>query len=102
MKRMMKKVTATLLTFTMLLPGAAFADSSQKEDVSGHWAKEQLGTWIDSGLMQGYPDGSYKPNQPITRAELATLINRTFNLVEVNSSSKFSDLSVQDPFIKRY
>lgn len=98
MKRMMKKVTATLLTFTMLLPGAAFADSSQKEDVSGHWAKEQLSTWIDSGLMQGYPDGSYKPNQPITRAELATLINRTFNLVEVNSSSKFSDLSVQDPF----
>lgn len=35
---------------------------------------------VDEGIIGGYPDGTFKPNNNITRAEFASLIVRAFNL----------------------
>lgn len=45
-------------------------------DYAGHWAEEAIDFCIAHGLMQGYEDGSFRPDQPVTRAELATVIWR--------------------------
>ncbi|RKD21148.1 hypothetical protein BEP19_15780 [Ammoniphilus oxalaticus] len=45
-----------------------------KDDITGHWAEKEIRKVIADGKMRGYPDGSFKPDAPLTRAEFATLI----------------------------
>jgi hypothetical protein len=45
-------------------------------DIAGHWAEEDILYAASIGWVQGYPDGTYRPKQNITRAEFMTLVNR--------------------------
>jgi hypothetical protein len=45
-------------------------------DIKGRWSEESINMVVKSGLMKGYPDGSFKPEQPVTREELATVLAR--------------------------
>lgn len=40
-----------------------------------HWAKRSIDTVKKAGIMTGYEDGTFKPEQPITRAEVAKIVN---------------------------
>lgn len=57
---------------------AAFFGLKQKDgvgmDYKGHWAEADIDRVIAEGLMEGYPDGSFKPDQPLTRAQFATVL----------------------------
>lgn len=44
-----------------------------------HWAKKYIETAAAYGWVEGYPDGTFRPNQEITRAEAMTIINRLLN-----------------------
>ena len=48
-------------------------------DVTSHWAKDEISIAANHGWIKGYEDGSFKPNQKITRAETMTLVNRVLN-----------------------
>ena len=48
-------------------------------DVDGHWAAKEIGVAYGNGWIKGYPDGTFRPNQNITRAEAMALINRVLN-----------------------
>ncbi|TYQ15871.1 UNVERIFIED_CONTAM: Negative regulator of beta-lactamase expression [Acetivibrio alkalicellulosi] len=43
-------------------------------DISGHWAKEQIIKAYQDGWIKGYPDGTFQPDKPITRAEVVAII----------------------------
>ncbi|MFO7173487.1 MAG: S-layer homology domain-containing protein, partial [Bacillota bacterium] len=43
-------------------------------DIRNHWAEAQIRALVDQGVVNGYPDGSFKPEQPITRAEFLKLL----------------------------
>ena len=45
-------------------------------DISGHWAAAQINALANSGMISGRPDGTFAPNQSITRAEAAALVTR--------------------------
>ena len=45
-------------------------------DISGHWAELDIAIAANNGWIMGYPDGTFRPNQTITRAEAMALINR--------------------------
>ena len=45
-------------------------------DIEGHWAEEEVCRAAELGWVNGYPDGSFRPDQYITRAEAMALINR--------------------------
>ncbi|QGU00318.1 hypothetical protein SYNTR_1724 [Candidatus Syntrophocurvum alkaliphilum] len=51
-------------------------------DIKNHWAKDTIQEMVDGGIVRGYPDGTFKPNNSITRAEFMTLTNRVFNFTE--------------------
>lgn len=53
------------------------------DDYSTHWAVKDIDLAIERGLMQGYPDGTFKPDKPITRAELAVVLNRLYDIMKV-------------------
>ena len=78
------------------------AGSSDFQDVKDHWAKDAIDKLYGNKNVTGYPDGSFKPNAKITRAEAVTILNSVFNrntnknsLNNVNTSSlnKFSDVN---------
>lgn len=46
------------------------------DDVTGHWAEKAIRRCMERGLLKGYPDGSFGPDRPVTRAELAVILDR--------------------------
>ncbi|MEW4371317.1 Ig-like domain-containing protein [Paenibacillus kandeliae] len=53
--------------------GAATASFS---DVNGHWAASNIAILVQTGIVKGYSDGTFRPNEGVTRAELVTMMNR--------------------------
>jgi len=45
---------------------------------SSHWANSDIQNAVSDGLMFGYPDGTFKPDEPITRAEVAAVAERIY------------------------
>lgn len=55
-------------------------------DTEGHWAEDEISRAANLGWVQGYEDSSFLPDEYISRAEAATLINRVLlRLVEDES-----------------
>lgn len=59
--------------------GLKLKEDADLEDFKGHWAEAAIRDLMAKGIMNGYSDGSFKPDQPVTRAELATVIERIVN-----------------------
>lgn len=51
------------------------------DDVSGHWYSKPIEWAKEKGLLEGYPDGSFKPNNPLTRAEACAMAERLYRLI---------------------
>jgi S-layer homology domain len=65
---------------------------AQASDVAGNWAEPFIKALVEKDIIKGYPDGTFKPDQPVTRAEFAALLNRAFDLKEVRAGRKFKDV----------
>ena len=95
LKNRIKKFLVGLLTWTVffssvpltLLPARA---SSVPSDLNGHWAKPVIMQWVAFGLGSGYPDGTFKPDKPVTRAEFAIMANKTFGITS-GGEATFTD-----------
>ena len=46
-------------------------------DIDGHWAQDYINEAANAGIVDGYEDGTFRPQQYITRAEAVTMVNRT-------------------------
>ncbi|WNS46637.1 glycosyl hydrolase [Paenibacillus sp. MMS20-IR301] len=60
-------------------------------DAAGHWAASGIAKWTANGVISGYGDGSFLPDQSITRAEFVTVINKLLGL-SVQADSNFTDV----------
>jgi len=89
---------AFIICLTLLLIiavcGLSFA---QPADIQNHWAGKQISDWVTKGLIKGYPDGTFKPDNSITRAEFMSLANRSFGFV-TDAHIEFSDVLPTDWF----
>lgn len=83
----MKKV-CFLISFIFLLNTYAFA--LEYTDIKDHWAYDDILTFSQSKIIEGY-NGEFRPDNFITRAEAAVIINRLFSLSE-KSENHFTDL----------
>lgn len=52
------------------------------KDYEGHWAQQYIEKAINAGYMAGYPDGSFKPDNPITRAEFCRVLSFIIDKLE--------------------
>lgn len=60
-------------------------------DTAGHWAKEEIQKAVQLGIMNGYSDGSFKPENELTRAQAASIVVRALNL-KTNKTAPFTDI----------
>ncbi|WP_310424042.1 caspase, EACC1-associated type [Chamaesiphon sp. VAR_48_metabat_135_sub] len=70
----------------------ALKQITQSTDIAGNWAEPFIKSLVEKDIIKGYPDGSFKPDQPITRAEFAALLNRAFDLQPLRAGRKFKDI----------
>lgn len=92
----MKKLVSLLLIMTLMLSASsAFAFS---DIPSGHWASEYINDLSQSGVINGYEDGTFRPDGDVTRAEFAKLLSLSFELD--SSSDGYSDIA--DHWAKEY
>lgn len=52
---------------------------AKKTDYDEHWAAPQIRWAMMEGLLKGYPDGSFQPDKPVTRAEMAVILHRIYS-----------------------
>lgn len=66
----------------------------------GHWAYKQIQILTDFNVVVGYPDGNYRPDQQVTRAEFATMVVKAFEQqnAEIVKPAIFSDVKEGDWF----
>ena len=60
-------------------------------DISGHWAVAAIEKWLSAGLAMGGPEGLFRPDDSITRAEFVALVNRVFGFNE-KTEGAFKDV----------
>lgn len=85
----MKKMLALVAVVALVAFAApAFAANPFMDVPMNHWAYDAVGQLAARGVVSGYPDGSYKGNQPMTRYEMASLVARALAVVDMNKASK--------------
>ena len=78
------------ILYRIFEPEAAALDI--KDVKTSYWAYYEIAAVKNAGLMVGYLDGSFKPNQTLTRAEIAAILVRAFQLTATDDQVFFSDL----------
>lgn len=102
-KHFIRKACSGLLATALILtcaapPGAdAVWAASLPKDVRGHWAQKYIEKTIDAGIVKGYGDGSFRPDEPVTRAEFCHMVNQTLGNTNTAATS-FRDVSRSDWF----
>ncbi len=61
-------------------------------DISGHWAEKAIIKAVNNGWIKGYDDGTFRPNQNITRAEAMTLVNRVLHRLPGSPADLLDDM----------
>ncbi|MGF7184916.1 hypothetical protein GGQ84_001001 [Desulfitispora alkaliphila] len=98
MKKSSRRMWLNFLVIALItifaLTGAIASNTS---DIDSHWAGEVITEWIDSDLATGYPDGTFRPDNAITRAEFMVLVNKAFGYT-YEKPIEYSDVSESDWF----
>jgi len=69
------------------------------KDIKGHWGEEAIQKALDYGFIEGYSDGSFRPDKPVRRAEFVRMMNKALKLREENTLELFySDVKDSDWF----
>ncbi len=89
-KRLLQALLLSLL-LACCMETTAFA--AQYPDVTDeHWAKPYIDRWSDSGILKGYPDGKFHPDDPVTRGQLSAILYSILGVEPVEGYS-YPDLA---------
>lgn len=83
----MATILSRVLTKEKKYPALSFTDVTLT-----HWAKESIHQAAEMGVMNGYPDGSFKPEASITRGEMAAIAARLIDNEEKSDNGSFLDI----------
>ncbi|WP_158232738.1 S-layer homology domain-containing protein [Sporosarcina sp. P17b] len=97
MKNKLVGLLAVLLVFAAT-PFHAQA-ATQFSDVDKHWAKTEIMYLADRNIIGGFPDGTFKPNDPITRAQASSMLIKALKIPLVkNPTGQFKDVSKKSAY----
>ncbi|MBO8164269.1 MAG: S8 family serine peptidase [Brevibacillus sp.] len=90
---------ATMLIRAMarkgLYTGSSNVKNPYRDITRSHWAYQDLMKAYSIGILSGYPDGTLRPNRPVTRAEMAVMVARAKGLYTYKRTrSSYDDVSV--------
>src|SRR5690606_15830694 len=62
-------------------------------DIAKHWAEDGIMRAADHDLIHGFPDGTFRPNESVTRAQFATMLANTLGMGATTDKLSFKDTS---------
>ncbi|WP_096241737.1 S-layer homology domain-containing protein [Alteribacillus bidgolensis] len=88
-----KYILSLVFVFTLIAPVVS-ADSQQFTDVSsGFWAEKEIEYLAEEGIISGYEDGTFRPNEPVKRSQAASMIVEALDLDTTNRpAADFKDI----------
>jgi len=92
----LKRTIAIILCLVMANLSVTFADTTTN-DYTNHWASATIQKWVTDKKITGYPDGTFKPDASITRAEFVKLANNAAGAT-TPGEIKFTDVKKGDWF----
>jgi parallel beta-helix repeat protein len=63
-----------------------------KDVTADNWAKAYIEALASRNIIAGFPDGTFKPNEPVTRAQFAAIITKAFNPPAKKEAINFTDV----------
>ncbi len=75
-------IVAIVFMLTAILSVNTYA-ATPLSDIGNHWAKEQVSYLTEKGIISGYPDNTFKPQNNVTRAEFYRIINGVIGYTEL-------------------
>ncbi|MBQ9280432.1 MAG: S-layer homology domain-containing protein [Clostridia bacterium] len=88
----MKKSIVGILVFALLCTASLVVFAANFSDVNSHWAQSSISRWSNESIVNGYTDGTFKPESNITRAEFAAIVTRLFEPTRTTSLNKYTDI----------
>lgn len=83
-----RPLAVLLLALALAFPGwPSQTANASLSDIQGSWAQDSIEALLHQGVMGGYPDRTFKPNDPITRGEFAKVIATAFGLPPAHGAS---------------
>ncbi|NLF37784.1 MAG: S-layer homology domain-containing protein, partial [Clostridiaceae bacterium] len=90
----MRKILSLVLVLALVLGSFAFTFAATPSDVVGEDSEDAVNVLMELGVINGYPDGSYKPAGIVTRGEMAKIVICALGLEDYAAgSSSFSDMA---------
>ena len=71
-------LTVFLMVLGLIIPAFSAPDlalAAGPTDIKGHWAENYISRGIQLGFINGYPDGTFLPDRPVSRAEFSKMVN---------------------------
>ncbi|MEK3881159.1 S-layer homology domain-containing protein [Paenibacillus sp. FSL M7-0420] len=93
--RYLRNTCFIVLLFVLLPFTRSYADAGQMADIKGHWAESDIQQWLDQGLINGYPDHTFRPGAEVSRGEFVALVNRAYKYSDTKAIS-FKDLKPEN------
>ncbi|HHY71819.1 MAG TPA: hypothetical protein GX497_01025, partial [Bacillus bacterium] len=72
-------------------PKSPVSSTIEFNDSVGHWAESYINQASARGIVGGYPDGTFKPNNPVTRAEFTVMLAKALKLEGTAAPTEFAD-----------
>ncbi|WP_180968189.1 S-layer homology domain-containing protein [Cytobacillus massiliigabonensis] len=85
-------VTTALVASALAAPVGAAAAASFPDVPKSHWAHAEITALVEQGIINGYQDGSFKPNQLLNRGQAAALFTNALGLEIPENLNVFKDL----------
>ncbi|MGG1515629.1 S-layer homology domain-containing protein [Paenibacillus oryzisoli] len=78
----------TMITRAFQIQGDVPDTGNRPQDIEGHWAEKVIGLLYAKGIISGYPDGSFLPDNRITRAEMVSILSKLVDLGSIPHTNK--------------
>ena len=88
----LKNVVTAIISFVMVMAGTLSFATTTFSDLEGHWAKNVVIEMAEKGVLNGFEDGTFKPNDSVTREQFAKILVETLKLTERTTNIKFVDV----------
>lgn len=92
MRIQMRYLRRTLIALVLVFAFTASALAVGFPDTEGHWAEKEIDYWTQTGVIAGYPDGNFCPDQGILRGEVAKILAEILDLEAESGQQHFADV----------
>ncbi|MEM1425781.1 MAG: S-layer homology domain-containing protein [Cyanobacteria bacterium P01_H01_bin.130] len=84
---------APIFVAPLAIAPVASAQTPRFPDVpTNHWAKSYIDALVNQGVIAGFPDGSFRPDAPVTRAQFSSMIQAVYSKAAVRGTTNFVDV----------